>query len=113
MVDVAGHRIVDVVAQGFRALTAEPKAALDNRATLDPTPAPHDYSDEVVVLGRLKPGTTTESRRVVHVFKLVRDVLHQPMVTARCGMSLPVDDLQWLPRLAGMPCELCVMASAS
>lgn len=111
MVDVAGHRIVDVVAHGFRELVAESRAALDTRAAADPSPASADYSDEVIVLGRLKPGTTTESRRVVHVFELVRDVPHQPMVTARCGMPLPVDDLQWLPRLAGMPCDLCVMAS--
>lgn len=111
MVDIAGHRTVDVVAHGFGELTAEPRAALDNSMAVDPSPAPDDYSDEVVVLGRLKSGTATESRRVVHAFKLVRELLHKPMVTARCGMSLPARDLQWLPRLAGMPCELCVMAS--
>lgn len=105
---ITGRRAVEVVAHGFGELITEPRAASDTRVAVDPCPTSGDYSDDVMVLGRLKPGTATESRRVVHVFQLVRDLLHLPMATARCGMALPTGDLQWLPRLAGMPCERCV-----
>jgi hypothetical protein len=47
----------------------------------------------------------------VHVFELSPDLLRVTTLTACCGATLPVDDLQWLPRLAGMPCEECVMLS--
>ncbi|HEX6351400.1 hypothetical protein [Actinophytocola sp.] len=64
----------------------------------------------MIVLGRLKAGTARESHRVVHVFALAPELLHLPVVTARCGAPLPSGDLQWLPRFAGMPCESCVLA---
>jgi hypothetical protein len=48
---------------------------------------------------------------VVHVFLLVPEVRQATMLTARCGERLPVADLQWLPALAGMPCERCVLDS--
>lgn len=96
---------VDVGAPGFGVRIAEPRTALDRA----PSQPEGDYSDEVIVLGRLKAGKTRESHRVVHVFLLVRDLLHSAVVTARCGAQLTTGDLQWLPRLAGMPCEQCVM----
>lgn len=68
-----------------------------------------DYSDQVVVLARLKPGRALESRRVAHVFELASEVQPDTAVTARCGAELIVGDLQWLPGLAGMPCERCVL----
>ena len=69
-----------------------------------------DYSDQVILLGRLRAGKTRESLRVVHVFALVPDLLRNPVVTARCGEPLRANDMQWLPGLTGMPCEQCVMA---
>lgn len=85
-------------------------AAAVDRTTTVTVPPKHDYSDHVT-LGRLKPGKAREAHRVVHVFPLVPNLPHATMVTARCGETLPVDDLQWLPRIAGMPCERCVLKS--
>lgn len=105
MVDVAGHMTVDVETHGYGELIAEPRAAIPIEASRPED----DYSDEVVLLGRLKAGTASETRRVVHVFPLAPGLLHDPVVTARCGRPLPASDLQWLPGLTGMPCEQCVM----
>jgi len=103
--DVAAHMAVT----GFGGLIAEPGPPLPRTAPLAAPEPPSDYSDQVVVLGRLKPGKIRESCRVVHVIQLVPDLLHNPVVTARCGAPLPTGDLQWLPGLRGMPCERCVM----
>jgi hypothetical protein len=102
VVNIAGHA-VDVDARRFGGLIAEPATGLARKSQ-------DDYSDQVILLGRLKPGTTRESLRVVHVFALAPDLLHSPVVTARCGEPLPANDMQWLPGLTGMPCEQCVMA---
>lgn len=67
-----------------------------------------DYSNRVVILGRLKAGRVRESHRLVHVFP-VAEIQHSGTVTARCGMRLPVNDLQWLPAVTGMPCEHCLL----
>jgi hypothetical protein len=83
------------------------------RTAIDTLPPETDYSDQVILLGRLKPGTALESRRVMHVFLLAPDLLRQTTLTARCGEALPSDDMQWLPRLAGMPCEPCVLLSVA
>jgi hypothetical protein len=104
VVDVAGHLTADVGPAGYGELIAEPRTCLGRDVT-----QPSDYSEQVIVLGRLKPGMTSESRRVVHVFQLVTDLLHDAVVSARCGVALVAGDLQWLPRFAGMPCERCVM----
>ena len=78
----------------------------------DPRPAPEgEYSDPVVFLGRIKPGRAPESRRLVHVFLLTPEARYAAMLTARCGVTLPVDDVHWLPQLAGMPCEHCIVHS--
>jgi hypothetical protein len=95
---------------GFGGRIAEPWPALPSASTLRGTGPTGDYSDQVIVLGRLKPGKVRESCRVVHVFQVAPDLLHNPVVTARCGAPLPTCDLQWLPGLRGMPCEQCVMA---
>jgi hypothetical protein len=70
-----------------------------------------DYSDQVIFLGRLKPGRAWESRRVVHVFALASQARHDTTLTARCGEAVPVDDMQVLPGITGMPCEYCVQLS--
>jgi hypothetical protein len=75
------------------------------------SPPSSDYSDQVIVLGRLKPGRGWESRRVVHIFELASQVALDSTVTARCGEPVPVADVQVLPGLTGMPCEYCVQLS--
>jgi hypothetical protein len=109
VVDVAGRWTVDVDAPGFGVQIAEPRTSSDRWPSVNPCQPKGDYSDEVIVLGRLKAGKARESHRVVHVFLLVRDLLQSAIVTARCGVQLTASDMQWLPRLAGMPCERCVM----
>jgi hypothetical protein len=65
----------------------------------------------VVFLGRIKPGHAPESRRLVHVFLLTPEARYATTLTARCGATLPVDDIHWLPHLSGMPCEHCILHS--
>jgi hypothetical protein len=91
-----------------------PRAAHTGPDAIDSRPLTRDYSDEVVLLARLKPGRALESRRVVHVFALASEpVADYAALTARCGERLLVDDLHWLPALAGMPCESCVAHSVA
>jgi hypothetical protein len=101
VVDIAWHEPAGV----FGGLIAKPQATPARSV-----PPKRDYSDEVILLGRLREGATTESRRVVHVFPLTPELLRSTVVTARCGEPLTTSDLQWLPGLTGMPCEQCVMA---
>jgi hypothetical protein len=83
-------------------------AAGDAIDTLRPA---SDYSNQAVILGRLKPGRARESHRVVHVFPLATEGTHATTLTARCGEQLLVADVQWLPRLIGMPCDHCLLHS--
>jgi hypothetical protein len=108
-VDITGNWTVETTTPRFGVQVAEPRATIPRRTAIDTSQAQDDYSDPVILLGRLKPGTARESQRVVHTFLLVRDLLHDAVVTARCGAQLLVGDLQWLPGLTGMPCERCVM----
>jgi hypothetical protein len=110
VVDVAGHMTVDVETPGFGALIAQQRAVPPRKAPIETSRSEDDYSDQVILLGRLKAGTTTESRRVVHVFLLAPGLLHDSVVKPRCGRALPAGDMQWLPGMTGMPCEQCVMA---
>lgn len=111
MTAVAGQWPTGVVTRDVRALTATARTVLDRGAVVDLLPTGCDYSDSVVLLGRLKAGRAVESRRVVHVIQLSADVLPVTTLTARCDEQLPVDDLQWLPGLVGMPCEKCLFRS--
>jgi hypothetical protein len=80
-------------------------------AAVDAHPPTSDYSDPVIILGRIKPGRARESRRVAHVFLLGTEVAADSTLTARCGEQLPVGDMDWLPGMVGMPCEPCVLHS--
>ena len=108
MVAVGGQWTADVAIPSARGLVAGAGVVRDSGAVAHFPPTGRDYSDQAILLGRIKPGMAPESRRVVHVFELLPDLAHATMVTACCGDTLPVDELQWLPRLAGMPCEECV-----
>jgi hypothetical protein len=108
---VGGQWTSDVAIRGARGLVAGPGVVRDSRAVAHFPPSGRDYSDRAILLGRIKAGRALESRRVVHVFELSPDLLHATTLTASCGGTLQVDDLQWLPRLAGMPCEECVVIS--
>lgn len=111
MTAVGGQWTSDVAIPGARGLSTGVAVVPDSRTVAHFPPSGHDYSERAVLLGRIKAGRALESRRVVHVFELSPDLLHATMLTAACGGILPVDDLQWLPRLAGMPCEECVVRS--
>lgn len=111
MVAVGGQWTTDVATQGVRGLVPAAGMARDSRAVAHFPPSARDYSDRAVLLGRIKSGRALESRRVAHVFELSPELLHATTLTAGCGADLLVDDLQWLPRLAGMPCEECVVRS--
>jgi hypothetical protein len=108
VVAVGGQWTTDVAIPGASGLVAGAGVARDSRAVAHFPPSGRDYSDRAILLGRIKTGRAPESRRVVHVFELSPDLLHTATLTASCGEPLPVDDLQWLPRVAGMPCEECV-----
>jgi hypothetical protein len=107
-VDITGNWTVEAKAPGFGMRIAEPKVTSSRTPVIDTGQSEDDYSEPVLLLGRLKAGTARESQRVVHTFLLVRDLLHSAVVTARCGAQLIAGDMQWLPGLAGMPCERCV-----
>lgn len=80
-------------------------------SALDAPPPASDYSIPAVILGRLMPGRARESHRVVHVFPLTAEGTLATSLTARCGRRLLVANLQWLPRLIGMPCDRCLLHS--
>lgn len=110
--DITGNWTVETTPPRFGVQVAEPaaepRAGVPRRAAIDIGQPQDDYSDPVILLGRLKPGTARESQRVVHTFLLVRTLPHDAVVTARCGAQLTASDMQWLPGLTGMPCEQCV-----
>jgi hypothetical protein len=111
VVAVWGQWTTDDAIQGASGLVVAAGVAGDSRAVAQFPPSGRDYSDRAILLGRIKAGGAPESRRVVHVFELSPELRHATMVTATCGDALLVDDLQWLPRFAGMPCEECVVRS--
>lgn len=111
MVNIAWHVPVGVETERSDGPIAEPEVTLARTAQATTRPSECDYSEEAMLLGRLKSGTAPESRRVIHVFLLVPDLQHHPVVAARCGARLPACDMQWLPRFAGMPCEQCIMTA--
>lgn len=107
----AGQLATSAGTYGVADLTVASRVAEPRVVGLDPLPRARDYSDPVVVLGRLKKGRARESLRVVHVFQLTAELLHDTVTIARCGEPLRAGDLQWLPGLTGMPCEQCVLNS--
>jgi hypothetical protein len=62
-----------------------------------------------LLIVRPLPGTVGERRRVAHLLSapVGRELPEQ--VTAYCGAALRTCDLELLPALAGMPCELCLL----
>jgi hypothetical protein len=97
--------------QGINGLVTASRAAQADTIGLTTCSPTRDYSNQVIALGRLMAGKARESRRVVHAFVLTPDLRHDTALTARCGETLPIEDMQWLPGLTGMPCERCVLLS--
>lgn len=62
----------------------------------------------VSAVGRLVAGVIGESRRSTHLFDLDAQAAEGDFVVARCGAVLPLSDIEWLRRGAGMPCERCL-----
>ncbi|TDV54212.1 hypothetical protein [Actinophytocola oryzae] len=108
MVEFGGRTATEVDVWRIDGLIAQPRTPWDGVPATTVLPSPLDYSDQPRLLGRLKPGRALESRRVVHVF-LLEACPNDTFLTAQCGETLRVRDLDWLPRLGGMPCEQCVM----
>lgn len=71
-----------------------------------------DYSGPVTVIARLKAGLIRETRRIVHLFRLLPGVPLGHTLTARCGETLPIADTEWLAVGRGMPCESCLGLTA-
>lgn len=111
MVDIAWHVPAGVETRRFDRDAAELGTAQARTAQVTTRSTGTDYSDQALLLGRLKSGTARESQRVTHVFEMAPELTQSPVIAARCGVRLAACDLQWLPRFAGMPCERCVMAA--
>jgi hypothetical protein len=88
-----------------------PAVGVVDPAPSEGAPPSPDYSERVILLGRLKAGTTRETRRVVHVFLLASKAQSRAELTPVCGESLAAVDMQWLPGMTGMPCEPCLLRS--
>jgi len=98
----------DSAALGGGTPTMLTRATSTGDDTIDTRPTT-DYSDQVILLGRVKQGRARESRRVAHVFLLGSETAPHSTLTARCGEELLICDMDWLPRMVGMPCEPCVL----
>ncbi|GDY32069.1 hypothetical protein [Gandjariella thermophila] len=71
-----------------------------------------DYSEPITLIARLKAGLARETRRIVHLFRLLPGVPLGHTLTARCGEALPIADTEWLAVGTGMPCESCLGLAA-
>jgi hypothetical protein len=70
-----------------------------------------DYSSPVTAVARFKPGRVGETRRMAHLFCLLPGVPQGFVLTAHCGETLAITDMEWLP-FGGMPCEVCLRGMA-
>lgn len=71
-----------------------------------------DYSSPVTAVARFKPGRVRETRRVAHLFYLLPGAPQGFVLTAHCGETLAITDMEWLPFGGGMPCEDCLRVMA-
>ncbi|TNC20994.1 hypothetical protein [Amycolatopsis alkalitolerans] len=65
------------------------------------------FDQYVTVLGRLRPGSAGQARRVGHLF--VVPPRPGPWISALCGLTLRCADIEVLDRPSGMPCEQCLL----
>lgn len=105
--DIAGNRVERPADSIDRAEQIIRKVAsiADSASWLvrqDGDPAP------VWLLARQKPGTTGETRRVVHAIGLITGRLVADTLTMLCGHQAPRLDLEYVHTGEGMPCELCL-----
>lgn len=113
--------VVDGTLHGWRQAVAvsDPAAALAEIAAWcaqDPRATGtwylnEDYSEQVTIPARIKPGLARESLRSAHLFVLAPGVAQGATMTARCGLVLPLVDLEWLSLGSGMPCEPCFLGA--
>src|SRR5262245_33051142 len=94
---------------GAEGLFATSRLLQSSRTVISTRAPAHDYSEQVILLGRIKDGRALESRRVVHTFLVQPDLVDNSTLDARCSATLQISDIEWLPGLTGMPCEQCVM----
>jgi hypothetical protein len=67
-----------------------------------------DYSAPLTLPLRPKIGAVSESRRTVHLVRLLPGEAHGSTVTALCGERLQILGVDVLPIGAGMPCTGCL-----
>jgi hypothetical protein len=103
---VVRQELVDVVSQRTNALMTALGATQGQDVARAGIQSGHEHSAETVILARLETGRL--SRRLTHVFEVTPDCQSGATLTARCGETLPVSDLTWLPALAGLPCNDCL-----
>lgn len=63
---------------------------------------------EAVAVVRYRRGVVGETRRVCHVVPIPPADLVPDELGALCGVRLRRGEAEWLPSLAGMPCERCL-----
>ena len=67
---------------------------------------------EVMAVVRLRRGIVGERRRVCHVVPVPEAGPAPEELRALCGEPIVPADAEVLDRIAGMPCEACLAASA-
>lgn len=67
-----------------------------------------DYSVPLTLPLRHKAGVVRESRRTVHLVRLLPGAAHGAAVTALCGERLRILTVEALPVGTGMPCTGCL-----
>jgi hypothetical protein len=65
----------------------------------------------LLAMGRSRPGTVGERDRLVHLFEVCPGEKVEERITALCGSKFHPADLEFLGRVIGMPCELCLRRS--
>jgi len=63
----------------------------------------------VTIIARPRSGTVGETQRVTHLF--VAPTSPADTITAYCGASFGPGKLELLDRVAGMPCEACLITA--
>ncbi|WP_232376173.1 hypothetical protein [Amycolatopsis aidingensis] len=66
---------------------------------------------EILAVVRPRPGVVGESKRVCHVVPIPESGRSAGPLAALCGEPVVPAEVEVLPQLSGMPCELCVANS--
>lgn len=67
--------------------------------------------DPPIILVRLKPGLTGETKRVVHLVRVPDSGNVPEELTAYCGERFEPGTIEFLPAPTGMPCVRCLITA--